>query len=382
MELTSTLATTQVDNLLQRVGEKLQISPTAYTQAESRYNAIADWLRGESSPLTIYNPTIFPQGSLRIGTTVKPVGHNEYDLDLVCLFTANPEIFPNPVELLNIVERRLRSNGIYKDMTERKNRCIRINYANEFHMDILPACPNPSNGLFGTNCVLVPDRNAQNWKHSNPKGYAQWFENTALESAVKYRKRIEPVPEQNACEDLAALKRAVQLIKRYRDISLAHLPEKRRPISIVLTTLAAHCYRGQSSVFDTVSGILDGIVSSIPDVTQGRLLVRNPTNKQEDLSERWDDDPEAYLIFVDWVREFRALWKDLALKPGLHNTKTVFEKIFGERIANEVIEGYLKSYEEPRRSESLAVERGSGTIVSVSVPLSVPIKQNTFFGSE
>ncbi len=264
--LVTETAISQLDDLLNRIGVKLQISATAYGQAEDRYNAIGDWLRAKGSPLAQYDPEIYRQGSLRIGTTVKPKGRNEYDLDLVCEFQMDKELFPEPVKLLDIVWDRLYSNEMYRPMIERMNRCLRVNYANQFHLDILPACPNPEAGL---HCVVVPDCDADDWKDSNPKGYALWFESEAQRARAEFkRKNAEPLPEQQAFEELEPLKRAVQLMKRHRDVVFEKTP-KLAPISIVLTTLAAQHYQGQASVNEALRGILDGIIASIP--SYGRL---------------------------------------------------------------------------------------------------------------
>ena len=370
----------ELDLLLDRIGIKLQLSPTTYQLAEERYITIGKWLRAQGSALSDYKPWIFSQGSLRIGTTVKPRGRTEFDLDLVCLVFAELSQFPNPTNLLDIVEQRLNESEIYKTMIERKNRCIRINYANQFHMDILPACPNPLAKMQDENCIVVPDCKSEDWKHSNPKGYAQWFEKMTQEAVTRLQKNMEPLPSQQSYEELATLRRVVQLLKRYRDVSLEKIPENRRPISIVLTTLAAHLYQGQASVSDAMAGILNGMLQLIENCQTKKLIVKNPTNENEDLSERWEDDPEAYQIFVKWVTEFRAKWLALANKRGIHNVKQDLEIMFGERIAREVIEERIKEIGEERKSGLLGVEKGSGIIVSSTVASSTPIKSNTFFG--
>jgi hypothetical protein len=379
--LLSASPTAYLDDLLDRVGLKLQLSPTAYDLAVERYRAIAEWLRAEGSPLAGYDFDIYAQGSLRIGTTVKLRGRQEFDLDFVCEFRVDPSVFPDPIKLLDMIEERLRAHGTYRHMVERKNRCIRVTYANEFYMDILPACPSPSVCLYGEYCVVVPDCDADDWKPSNPKGYALWYEGRAREAIAEFRKSVEPLPEQQAYEDLATLNRVVQLIKRQRDIFFENAPKGRAPISVVLTTLAARNYTGRKSVSEAMGLVLDGIVRMIPDVARGRLKVTNPTNPEEDFSERWDSDPEAYLAFVSWVRGFRVKWEELMQQRGIHNVKAALEKMFGERVAKEAVEEHVKAYEEPRQSGRLGVGRGTGMIVSASSSATA-IPRNTFYGGE
>ena len=377
--LVRNVAAVQIDDLLDRIGVKLQLSESAYSLAEDRYKAIATLLGETSTALAKYRPDIYPQGSLRIGTTVKLRRRNEFDLDFVCEFQASPKSFPDPTVLLDIIEEILRGNGLYKDKVERKNRCIRVIYADEFYMDILPACPNPSTGLYGATCVLVPDCTARAWKHSNPKGFARWYESRAQEAVLSFGKAIEPLPEQQNYEDLTTLNRIVQLMKRHRDIVFERLP-KQAPISIVLTTLAAKTYLGHESVSAAMAQVLNGICALIPNVAERRLQVLNPTNLDEDLSERWDDNPEAYLAFVSWIHAFAKTWTDLLDVHGIQNVKVILEKMFGERVARVAVEEHIKAFEAPRRSGGLAIKRGSGLIVPAATASSTPIPRNTFYG--
>jgi hypothetical protein len=367
----------QLDDLLERVGAKLQLSPAAYEQAEARYTTIGEWLNDEKSILAPYKPVIYPQGSARIGTTVKPRARQEHDIDLVCELEVNWNLFPEPVRLLDMVEFRLKEHETYRKMIERKNRCMRIVYANLFHLDILPACPNPS---VGPHCVKVPDRAARAWKDSNPRGYARWFEATAERRVAEFKKHVEPLPVQVAVADMAPLKRAVQLIKRNRDVVFEKTPEL-APVSVALTTLAAQHYAGQQSVNAALMGILNAVVASVKAVPYGeRLYVLNPTNPLEDLSERWTSEPGAYRAFVDAVTEFRDRWAEVNEMRGMHRISSAMEKLFGENLAKEVVAEHVKSLEASRHSGGLAVKRGSGTLTGAGSSGAVSVAHNNFYG--
>jgi hypothetical protein len=376
----------RLDDLLDSIGIKLQISPTAYDEARKRYRTISELLNKENSPLAKFAPDIYPQGSLRIGTTVKPKGKDEYDLDLVCLLNADPSRFPDPTVLLDMVEATLRANKTYDGMIERKNRCIRITYAKQFHLDILPACPSPNDcEIHGEHCLKVPDCNLEDWKDSNPKGYANWFEEKARSATVEFRKSVEPLPEQQTYEELDTLRRVVQLMKRHRDVTLEKLEEKERPISIVLTTLAARHHTGTTSVIDALESILSGIKSDI-ELSRARgekrLMVLNPTNKEEDLSERWDSNPRLYPIFVDWVSNFIAALRSLRQQPGLPEISKQLETMFGEKTTKAVVEDYVKRVSNLRDAGSLATAYTTGLIVTKDAPRSTGIQTNNFHGED
>lgn len=114
---------------------------------------------------------IFLQGSTAIGTTVKPIGSNEHDVDLVA-HAPHLGVWTEPVALKKAIGDRLKANGHYKPLLVEMARCWRLVYANEFHMDITPSIPNRSCTMGGE---LVPDRALKMWKPSNPKGYKTLF---------------------------------------------------------------------------------------------------------------------------------------------------------------------------------------------------------------
>src|SRR5207237_4158525 len=145
-------------------------------------------------------------------------------------------------------------------------------------------------------------------------------------------------------------------------------------------TLAAQNYAGHASVSEAMTIVLSGIAGMIPNVAHRRLKVTNPTNPDEDLSERWDGDPDAYLAFVSWLTDFRANWAELMRQQSLPNIKAVLEKMFGERIAKEVVEEHIKAYDESRLAGGLGVERGTGRIVPAATAAATAIPRNTFYG--
>jgi hypothetical protein len=161
-----------LDSLLFDICEALQLTPTQHQKAVDRYSAIARTLDGPDSPFNQIESNLYPQGSMRLGTTVKPID-GPHDLDFVCEFNVS-HTSVNPMGLLNAMYRVFAEHGVYGGMVELKKRCVRIVYKDEFYLDILPACRDHGNG--GT-CIQVPDRDLRNWTPSNPITYATWFEN-------------------------------------------------------------------------------------------------------------------------------------------------------------------------------------------------------------
>lgn len=367
----------QLNDVLRLICEELQISPTAFDQAVARYTAVCNWLEADGSIVAVFNPTIYPQGSMKIGTTAKPFGRDEYDLDFVCEFRIPVNSFQSPLQLLKLLESRLREHELYRSILEMKNRCVRLNYANEFHMDILPACPDQS---IGGSCLFVPDRKSQTWKHSNPKGYADWFESRcelALKLLMEQRRlmeKAEPIPPQEAAEEKAILKRVVQILKRWRDVRYQRHP-KLAPISMVLTTMAAQAYGGERTVTGALTSVLNNFVSLIARSTP-RIYVLNPANPKEDLSERWNDAAQ-YRAFVDGIRELHERWNTVLATSGIQNVSNQLEQLFGEPV-KVAIKKQARALQELREKSSLRIAPAG--VLTAAPAIGVRVRPNTFHG--
>jgi hypothetical protein len=371
---TTLQSTAWKDDLLTRICVRLQLTRTQYEAAKTHYLSVAEWLAAPESAIASLRPEIYPQGSLRIGTTVKPWGRDEYDLDFVLWLALYAHL--HPVQVLDAVELRLRGHGTYAPMVERKSRCIRLNFAGQFHLDILPARPDLRLG--GTH-VLVPDCVLHDWKESNPKGFAEWFESRAALQLIEVKRAaaVEPLPMPEGAEDKNALQLAVQLLKRWRDIRFAAKPEE-APISIVLTTLAATHYAGETRPLEALHAIVGRINRAIPGF--GRLIVCNPANPLEDLSERWNQDAKAYQSFVAAMREIEGDLTDLQRMSGTANVGKSLEKLFGE-TAQAAIREQVEAVEKARKSSQLGVSRGGAITAAVGSSGVVPVRRNTFYGS-
>jgi hypothetical protein len=361
---------TPLDALLEQVCVALQITDTQYNRAKQSYEAIGDWLAAPESPLSALRPTIYPQGSAATQTTVRPRSHEEYDLDLVCQVHA---AVADPMRLYDMVYARLDAHSTYAPLLEKKNRCIRVDYKGNFHLDILPARPDPRGSQEW--CVLVPDRGLAGWKESNPLGYARWFSEQARRVTSRVRASTMPLPLNDEAHELPPLNRAVQLLKRRRDMVFEG--HDHAPRSIVLATLSGEHYGGEISLVETLDRGLTRI-EELARRTQGILEVHNPTNHAENFSEAWDE--VSYAKFLRFVRTFRVELAELTTVTGLPALTDRLSTLFGAPIATKAVEAYTRSLETARSSGTLRFLTGGGLTTVVGSGTGYP--KNTFFGGE
>lgn len=364
----------RIDSILKIICERIQLSKTQHTQAEEHYMAVSRWLEQEDSLLSPYKPKIYPQGSLPMGVTNKPLKKDEYDLDFICeLKIYSWQI--TPADLFSKVEYRISQHKDYRDRMELGKRCIKLTYAHDFHLDIVPACTNEAAG-YGQ--VQIPDRELENWRDTNSKQYVNWFNAIANQSHDTGRfDAAEPLSPPEAFEKKSALKFAVQLMKRYRDIAFQEKSDL-APVSIVLSTLSARAYLGSSSVFETVGEILNAIQALI-ELSQDRLQVWNPANHiSEDLGERWDSNPEAYTEFKFWISDFQIIWRQLEQARGYKEISEILVSLFGEYPTRDAIREDAQHLSQARQSGRLGITAGTATLVTQSPEIVIP--KNTFYG--
>jgi hypothetical protein len=358
------------DELLIDICDSLQITPTQHQKAESRYKTIGNLITASPTFMGL-NPEIYPQGSMKLRTTTKPVD-GPHDLDFVCEFAVSHNLV-NPLALLDEMFKVFKANATYANMVEKKNRCVRVVYRDEFYLDILPACRDHQNG--GT-CIQVPDIGARGWSASNPLEYAKWFERKANRRGIMAMDKMQPLPTLQSVEEKHVLQLVVQLLKRWRD--LFYCDSNYPPISIVLTTLAAQYYKGESSISIALLNVLDAIVSELDFAhSQGhRLHIPNPVHPDEDFSERWKERIAAYWEFDRGIRRFASRWREVCIKAG--NINKDFEDLFGE-VTNTAINVRAKRVENLRETRALGIKR-NGMIASVASSVS-PMLRNTNHGS-
>ena len=325
---------------LERVASEIDIPASKYQNAVDRYHAVGRWLETGEYPVSRGQPSIYPQGSFRLGTVVRPIRQGieaSYDIDLVCEMPLIKHL-TTPHAVKHMVGHQLRQHETYRQLLDPEGRrCWTLEYAEQdgvgFHLDVLPAVPDGS-GLQSTGLSITHKADASySWSASDPRGYGDWFDRknaAAFARVVVEQKQIiqrraslvfasvDDVPDQLV---RTPLQRAIQLMKRNRDLHF-NRPEtiNYAPISIIITTLGAHLYAGESDTHTALAGIVGrlqghaalvegraidlnlaamGLIRRLPD---GTWYIGNPVNPDENFADRWHEDDQARArAFFSWV---------------------------------------------------------------------------------
>ncbi len=73
------IAFNSLDEMLDAICAKIQLSPSEYKLAQERYEGIGAYMDSHSR-LAVFRPRIYPQGSVALGNTLKPKGRKEHDI--------------------------------------------------------------------------------------------------------------------------------------------------------------------------------------------------------------------------------------------------------------------------------------------------------------
>lgn len=393
LALINTRKKQMVVTLLDKLCQQLDITESQYQTARDRYEAVGTWLA--DSPLQVLNDAkIYPQGSIALGTAIKPIGHNEFDVDLVC-HLPSLAINSNPHQVKALIGSRLKEHGTYRGMLEEKQRCWRIKYANEFHLDITPSIHNPNCYQGGE---LVPDKKLAEWKPTNPKGYIKKIEEYSTlnphfslmdRTFAEARADVAPLPEQSMTKPV--LKRIIQLLKRHRDhmFSTRHSSEL-APISVIITTLASWAYakcvtkRLHTNPYDFIVDVIREMPNFIKtEMRLGRkyFIIENETTSGENFADKWNHDPRLATAFNEWLKDALTSIESLLMIEGIDRFAESLSHIFGakQEVVRETITSINKPINEARISGKLIVAPALG-LTSARVLGSVAVPKNTFFG--
>ena len=240
------------------LANEVNLNQTRLDRLNTSVKAVSEYL---SNNLESYK-TVKRQGSYGLRTIIKPVKDGqEYDAD-VLLYMEHDEN-KDPKDYINEVYDCLKENDTYKDKVHRKTRCVYLDYAGDFHLDIVPCIE------VGDDRQRICNRDTDEFEITDGTGYRDWFND---------KTRITH----------GNLKRVTRLLKFLRDHK-GNFTAK----SILLTTLIGETVYGESDGEDfrstpdalkTVSNRMNGFLqdnSTMPEIA-------NPVLAEESFTRHWD----------------------------------------------------------------------------------------------
>lgn len=368
-----------------KIISQLDITPTMYQNAITKYTSIAKYLENNGIKADMY-----PQGSFALGTVVRPNAKDSdaaYDLDFVCQLRDTRDDL-TAAELRKKVEDILTSSDLYGGKLTVYDKCFTIEYADVggvgFSIDIVPAADeneenklrlrskskNPS--LIDT-AIAIPKHCEKNynWITNNPKGYRAWFEDIDVPfqaaSRMQYRQMlfkenrsvyasVEEIPEEL---DRSALQRVIQILKYHRNMYYIKFKDgdEIKPISAIINTIVTRISSSVSaniSVFDLLNYVLGEFAAYAEHQTlteerfaeryqsknvigrkSGKWIIENPANPEDNLADQWNQDASIPTHFFAWAQAVREDLID-SLQMSDADFRVRAENAFGQKVVASV----------------------------------------------
>lgn len=372
---------TRIDMVLRQIAKELDITDEKYENAVASYNAVGTYL---SNNINV-QVDIFPQGSFRLGTVIKPLSdEDDYDIDLVCKVN---KYFSNPKDLKNEVGQALKSSDRYSKMLQEEGkRCWTLKYADEvqYHMDILPAIEDITYDKDKKLKITNKDEisNIYTFTTTNPEAYFEWFNEKQKEEkrrlvesfAVQNNKNIEEVPDYKVKTTLQV---ALQILKRYRDKKFENNLEN-KPISIILTTIMAQIYTGENNVYELIKKFSNNYYKYIK-IKDGIEWVENPVNSEENFADKWQIHPERKEAFKFFVSELKNdIVNNTFITSGdlLEESKS-YKEIFGTKIVEKAYASIGKQAKTLRENGNMYIDKDATINFEQQ---GTNVKEHKFFG--
>lgn len=354
-------------DFLEKLSIELQIPESRYIEAENRYHSVGKWLCRPESSLRQANPVVHIQGSFALGTVIRPVSEEEdYDIDMVSEFTIDISKFTQK-QLKDAVfkELELYAEKYSMQVPEPHRRCVRLNYHEDaqFHADVTPAVPNGKaqrqllksmgieNNWIDVSVAITDNKHPlyaiqnPNWPNSNPRGYLKWFrsrmagtfEQRRQALALAKKARVEDIPDYQI---QTPLQLAIQILKRHRDMTHEGDPAD-RPISIIITTLAAQAYNGEPTIAGALYTILTRMHLFI-DRKNSIAVISNPTDPNENFADKWREHPERETAFYDWMNKAKTDFQSILQDTDLESIGEIMSPLLGAKLVEKSVNASQK----------------------------------------
>ena len=395
-----------LDGLLADVAIRIQLSQPNYQKAVSRYQSVNDWVERDESPLKDRVILFYPQGSMEIGATIaSKLRTDEFDIDVVAELDLSSNVPPHiPLNLLYEAVRG-KPGSRYRQMVERKTRCVTVHYSDDMHLDVTPAVR--MGGMPERQSLIFHHRPETPGKPgdriiANPYGFAKWFkENTPFDHvfadfferrAMKYGSQvfgkadIDPVPPQEPLFRKSKAVIVLQLLKRWRNVQYDSRAT-RRPPSIMIAKLVADAANHTECLSDELLFQAEQILSVFQWYKNRRQLIHivNPVCEKDVLTDRWPESHKDQALFIDDMEDLVQDVKRLVEGCNLAEMQKIMIRLFGEAPTTEVVRTFTeqmgKEISDGHSRHDL--EKGRLIIPGAAVSsTSRPTPEHRFYGTE
>jgi Second Messenger Oligonucleotide or Dinucleotide Synthetase domain/Adenylyl/Guanylyl and SMODS C-terminal sensor domain len=283
-----------------------------------RVDAITSFLRDHEF-LGEYFIDVIPQGSYAHRTIIKPVGTKEYDADVLLSLKEHPEWTPK--QYTAELKKAFEGNWRYTGKTHKRTRCVYVDYADEFHIDVVPYVESTSN---------ITNNKTDDWEYTDPQAFTAWLEG---KDRIVGGGRLPAV---------------LRLLKYLRD-SKGTFSIK----SVLLTILVGERVQTWNTTTDEkyyadLPTALVHILEDLDTYLQANYwmpVISDPAGTGQDFSQRWDQD--GYANFRAQIHFYAGKVREAYDETSWTKSLAAWQAVFGNR------------FQAPQATEAAALSRST-----------------------
>ncbi len=250
-----------------------------------------------------------PAGSWAHGTIIKPVGpHDEFDADLLVRLEPVDGLLPK--DYIELLYTHFNTSGTYSGKVSRKTRCLRVNYAGDFHVDLVP--------------FLDTDTGTVITNRHEPSGHGR-FEASYPDKFNEWIDEQQRHTSQNFCPSMQLLKYLRDYKNTFQCKSVILSALAGRTVDHVAIALDSAKYQDVASTFVT---LLEDLASSLPPTMPD---VFDPAGTGDNFTSRYASDWD-YKNFRQRIAGYAVKAREALDEPDAVRSVDLWRGIFGDRF--------------------------------------------------
>lgn len=284
---------------------KVNLSDARIDSLDARVESITNFMQSGDDDYADNFIDVIPQGSYAHRTIINPVATSDDFDDDVLLEMKEIEDWEAEDYVQKLYEK-FRGNATYRNMVSRHDRCVKVDYANEFHIDVVPYMERHSQ-------QFITNRVTNKFELTNPEGFNDWL--------------VE-------CNRLSSgqLMKVIRLMKYLRDFKNTFSVK-----SVILTILLGNRVNEQAvwggdDQYSDLPTALKNIVGALDEYLQANPLmpsIDDPSEPTENFNHRLDQD--QYANFRDKIHVYRSWIDDAYDETDVATSKAKWRKLFDDK---------------------------------------------------
>jgi hypothetical protein len=280
----------------------VNLNQSRIDQLEQRVEAITGYL-AEHDTLGPIIEGAAPQGSYAHKTIIRPVGRHEFDADVVLIMQEQQGW--QPCDYVEQLYKVFKDSGTYAKLVGRKTRCVTIDYAGDFHLDVVPLV------VLADGQTYITNRVENRFERTNPEGFNAWLD------------------ERNRITD-GHLVEVIRLAKYLRDSKQTFSVK-----SVILTTLLGQAVKdvqllNDPDYYDSMATTLYHVAQDLDAYLQANPtmpVIADPSCDGESFNHRWDQ--EQYADFRTCFHTYTAKIVAAYEEPDEGTAIRLWQELFG-----------------------------------------------------